>query len=244
MRADAGKKSIVESDIKFVVNPYDEFAVEEAIKIKETKGEGTVTVITLGPSRADEALRTCLAMGADDAIRINLEGSEIDALATAKILAKVISELPHDLILCGKQAIDDDLAEIGIVLAEKLGIPHVSVVTNLELSSNGNTAVCRKEIDGGTQTIETELPAVVTTQKGLNEPRYPALRGLMMAKKKEIKVHEIGALGLTEEELLPKYIIQNLSAPPARAKGKVLEGEPESTAAELVKLLKDEAKVI
>ncbi len=244
IRPDAAKKAIVETDIKFVVNPYDEFAVEEAIKIKEARSAGTVTVVTLGPARADEALRTCIAMGADEAVRLDDEGVELDARGAASLLAKVISELPCDLLLAGKQAIDDDLGAVSTLVAVQLGLPHVSVVTELDIAEDGRSALCRKEIDGGTQRVEVQLPAVVTAQKGLNEPRYPALRGLMMAKKKEIRVIDANSLGVSPEQLAPAYTVTGLSAPPAREKGKILEGEPAQTAAELVKLLKDEAKVI
>lgn len=233
---------INESGIKFILNPYDEFAVEEAIRIKETKG-GRVLVLTVGPPRADEALRTCIAMGADDAIRIDESPhAGLDALACARLLSKAITQAPFDLILCGKQAIDDDLGAVGTFIAEFLGLPHVAVVTKLELADG--KAICRKEIDGGTQKVEVGLPAVITAQKGLNEPRYPALRGLMLAKKKEIKVLTPASLGLAEQELTPVYRVQNLEVPPARGKGKILQGEPEYTAVELVRLLREEAKVI
>lgn len=244
VRGDATGKSIVESDIKFVVNPYDEYAVEEAVRIKEKSGAAAVTVLTVGPPRAEEALRTCLAMGADEAARIERgpEGS-IDQLGTAKLLAKVIRGMPYDIILCGKQAIDDDMAGLGALLAEELGLPHVSVVTRLELSGTG-AALCRKEIDGGYQTVETALPAVFSAQKGLNEPRYPALRGLMLAKKKEIKVHDASSLGIPAGELEPLFLTLKLHPPKTRGKGVVLQGEAETTAVELVRLLAEEAKVI
>ena len=233
---------IVETGIKFIVNPYDEFAVEEAIRIKEAKG-GKVVVVTIGPPRSEEALRTCIAMGADDAIRIDPSGlPDLDALGYAQLLAKAVSQAPFDLILCGKQAIDDDLGAVGTFVAELLGLPHVAVVTKLELA-NGK-AICRKEIDGGTQTVEVQLPAVISAQKGLNEPRYPALRGLMLAKKKEIRVLTPASLGLSADELRPAYKVEKLEAPPARGKGKILQGEPEVTAVELVRLLREEAKVI
>ncbi|MCR4437712.1 MAG: electron transfer flavoprotein subunit beta/FixA family protein [bacterium] len=232
---------IVESGIKFIVNPYDEFAVEEAIRIKEAKG-GHVLVVTVGPPRAEEALRTCIAMGADDAMRIDdSQLPELDALGRARLLSKAISKSPFDLILCGKQAIDDDLAAVGTFVAEFLELPHVAVVTKLELA-NGK-AICRKEIDGGAQTVELQLPAVITAQKGLNEPRYPALRGLMLAKKKEIAVVTPSSLGISAEELRPSYRVQQLESPPTRGKGKILQGEPETTAVELVRLLREEAKV-
>lgn len=233
---------IVEAGIKFIVNPYDEFAVEEAIRLKEAKG-GRVVAMTVGPPRSEEALRTCLAMGADDAVRIDPSGLPgLDTFGYAQLLAKAIAQDQFDLILCGKQAIDDDIGAVGTFVAELLGLPHVAVVTKLEIA-NGK-AVCRKEIDGGTQKIEVQLPAVVTAQKGLNEPRYPALRGLMLAKKKEIKVLTHSSLALAVDALRPTYQVEQLEVPPARSKGKLLQGEPEMTAVELVRLLREEAKVI
>ncbi len=243
---DSGKK-IVEQGIKFILNPYDEFAVEEALKVKEKLG-GTVTVYCLGPQRSVEAIRTALAMGADKSVHLDdpafLDG---DGYATAKALAEAIKKEPFDIIFCGREAVDEGKAEVGEMLAEFLGIPHVTFITSFELSDDGKKAVVKREVEGGEETFEVELPAVFTAQKGLNEPRYPSLPGIMKAKKKELKPVKAADLGLSPDEIGEagaRVSIVSLDYPPERPPGKILEGEPEEVVKELVKLLKEEAKVI
>ena len=176
---------IEEGGIKWVMNPYDEFAVEEALKLKEKSG-GEVTVVSVGPARAMETIRTALAMGADKGIHISdptLDGA--DGYTTAAALAAAIKGIPHDIIFCGQRAIDDDSAQVGAILAELLGIPQVTVVTKFELT-DGAVKVIRP-IEGAQLLIGCPLPALVTAQKGLNEPRYPTLIAIKRAKNKEIK---------------------------------------------------------
>lgn len=246
LRAD--KKGIEEDGINWIVNPYDEFAIEEAIRIKEKSG-GTVTLVTLGKARAVEALRTGLAMGADTAIHIcddAFDGS--DSFVAAKALAAAIKTVPHDLILCGHKAIDSDEVQGGARIAEALDLPQVYMVTKLELSGDGKSATCQRQIEGATVTVETPLPAVITCQKGLNEPRYPSLPGIMKAKKKEVKTFKAADLGLKPEEVGSNGAlveILEISLPAARPAGKVIDGaDPAVAAKELVKLLHEEAKVI
>jgi len=234
--------------IKYVMNPFDEFAVEESLKIKEKLG-GSVTIVCMGPDRATEAIRTALAMGADKGVHLNdpaFEGS--DSLGIAKLLAKAIGPLDCDLILCGKQAVDEDNAQVYAALAEILNIPHVSVVTNLEVGEDGKSAVAQREVEGGAKEIvETSLPAVVAAQKGLNEPRYASLPGIMKAKKKPIDKLDLAAVGFSADEVGgagAKVKLSDYTLPPERAAGKVLEGEVEEIAPEVVKLLREEAKVI
>ncbi len=172
---------IVTDEIKYVMNPYCEFAVEEALRIKEKFG-GQAILVSMGPARTVESLRTGLAMGADRSIHLNdpaFEGS--DAFTTAKALAETIKKESYDLILCGKQAVDDDMAQVGPSLAELLNIPHVTLITKLEISADKKKAKVEKEVDGGKEVIEVSLPAVLTCQKGLNEPRYASLPGIMKA---------------------------------------------------------------
>lgn len=238
--------SIIQDGVKFVVNPYDEFALEEAVRIKEKVG-GEVTVISLGPERAKEAIRTCLAVGADKAVHIWDESfANIDGMAAAKILAAKISTLQYDLILCGKQAVDDDMAYIGPALAALLRLPFVSVITKLNLSDDQKSATVHREIEGATEIIETELPAIFAAQKGLNEPRYASLQGMMKAKKKEIETVNAAALGFTPEQItaLIKTKIIRLSLPPPRPVGRVISGTPEEAVQTVVRLLREEAKVI
>jgi electron transfer flavoprotein beta subunit len=239
---------IITEGLKYVMNPYDEYAVEEALQIKEKLG-GTVTILCLGPDRATEAIRTALAMGADEAVHLNdpaFEGS--DSFTTANILAHAVKQMKYDLILTGKQAVDMDSSQVFGSLAELLGLPYVSVVVGLEISSDGKTATAKRETEGGVEEIiETPLPAVIAAQKGLNEPRYASLPNVMKAKRKEIKKLDLAALGLSAEEAGEKgskLKTKNFRLPPERKAGRKIEGEPAETAAELAKLLREEAKLI
>jgi electron transfer flavoprotein beta subunit len=240
-----GEKGISTDGVTFVINPYDEFAIEEALRIKEAKG-GEVTLITVGWDKAAEALRTGLAMGADKAVHLNdpafLNG---DAHSIAVALAKAAQKLEYDLILCGKQAIDFDNHQVGVRVAELLGLPHVAVVTKLELQDG--KAVAHREVEGGTEIVETPLPAVITAQKGLNEPRYASLKGIMQAKKKPLEAKKPADIGASADEVGQagaKTTILAMELPPERPAGRIVEGEPEDAARQVVKLLREEAKVI
>jgi len=238
---------IVTDDIKYVMNPYCEFAVEEALRIKEKFG-GQAILVTVGPQRAVEALRTGLAMGADRSIHLNdpaFEGA--DGLATAKALAGVIKKETFDLVLCGKQAVDDDLAQVGPSLAELLDLPHVTLITKLELFPDKKKAKVEREVEGGREVVEVNLPALFTCQKGLNEPRYASLPGIMKAKKKEVKPIDLAALGMPADQVGAagsKTKILRYIRPPSRPPGKIISGEVLDAAKNLVKLLREEAKVI
>ncbi|RJP65275.1 MAG: electron transfer flavoprotein beta subunit/FixA family protein [Candidatus Abyssobacteria bacterium SURF_17] len=240
-----GEKAISTDGVTFVINPYDEYAIEEALRIKEAKG-GDVTLISAGWDKAAEALRTGLAMGADKAVHLNdpafLGG---DAHSTAVALAKAIKKMEYDLILCGKQAIDYDNHQVGVRVAELLGIPHVAVVTKLELQDG--KAVAHREVEGGSEIVETPLPAVITAQKGLNEPRYASLKGIMQAKKKPLEAKKPADVDAAPNEVGQagaKTTVLTMTMPPERAAGRVVEGEPEDAAKQVVKLLREEAKVI
>jgi electron transfer flavoprotein beta subunit len=233
--------------IKYIMNPYDEFAVEEAIRIRDRLKDGTTVVaVSLGPDRVVEVLRTALAMGADDAIHVNdpaFEGG--DAMAGARVLAEVIRPLAADLILGGKQGIDDDAAQTIPAVAEFLGFAQALIVT--ELTIEGTTATARRRVEGGDEIVELTLPAAVTCEKGLNEPRYASLPGIMQAKKKEIKkvgladveleAGQAGAAGSTGK--LVRY-----HALPERPPVKMIPGDAAAQAKELARLLREEAKVI
>jgi electron transfer flavoprotein beta subunit len=243
-----GGVSVVTDNIKWVMNPYDEYAVEEALRIKEKFG-GEVTVVGVGPKRVTESIRTALAMGADKGILVD-DPSALgsDSLGVARILAAVIKDLDYNLVLCGKQGVDDDYGVVGSNLAELLGIPQVSVVVKLEVSGDGATIKALREVEGGSLVIEAPLPALVTAQKGLNEPRYASLPGIMKAKKKPLDVKTIADLGLDPAQVGEqgsKIKVVRLTAPAERTAGKIVEGEtPEEKAANLAKLLHEEAKVI
>jgi electron transfer flavoprotein beta subunit len=238
---------IVTDDIKYIMNPYCEFAVEEALRIKEKFG-GQAVLVTMGPQRAQEALRTGLAMGADRSIHLNdpaFEGA--DGWATAKALAEVIQKETFDLILCGKQAVDDDLAQVGPSLAELLNLPHATLITKLELFPDQKKGKVEREVEGGREVVEVNLPAVFTCQKGLNEPRYASLPGIMKAKKKEVKPVNLAALGLPADQVGvagSKTKILRYIPPPSRPPGKIISGEVPDAAQKLVRLLRQEAKVI
>ncbi|MDH4267477.1 MAG: electron transfer flavoprotein subunit beta/FixA family protein [Deltaproteobacteria bacterium] len=238
---------IVTDDIKYVMDPYCEFGVEEALRIKEKFG-GQVILVTMGQQKAVEALRTGLAMGADRSIHLNdpaFEGA--DGFTTAKVLAEAIQKESFDLILCGKQAVDDDLAQVGPSLAEILNLPQVTLITKLEISPDKKKAKVEREVEGGKEVIEVGLPAVFTCQKGLNEPRYASLPGIMKAKKKEVKLINQATLGLPADQVGAagsKTKIMKYISPPSRPPGKIISGEMIDAAKNLVKLLREEAKVI
>jgi electron transfer flavoprotein beta subunit len=240
-------KSIVKDDIKWVMNPYDEFGVEEALRLKEKFG-GEVTVVGLGPKRVTESLRTALAMGADKAVLVTddaLEGS--DPLATANALAAVIKALEYDLIFTGQRGVDDDNGLVGATLADRLDIPHISLVTKLEVSEDGTSLKANRPVEGQALIIETGLPALITAQKGLNEPRYASLPGIMKAKKKPLEEKSLNDLGLDAAQFgdaARKTVIMEITPPPQREAGKMIEGEtPEDKAAELARVLHEEAKI-
>jgi len=238
----ADKKSVDLTDVAFVVNPYDEFAVEESLQIKERLG-GQVIAAGAGGERAIAGLRTCLAMGADSAVLIRDESLEsADSFAVGSALAKACKELQPDLIFFGKHAIGVDNGQVPAVVAELLDLPQVSVVVKLEIQDRSFRA--EREIEGSHEIIEGRLPAVFTAQKGLNNPRYASLKGIMAAKKKEIQIRSLESLGLTSEDLRPRVVIEEISLPPPRPPGKILKGEVSETVQLLVKLLHEEAKVI
>jgi electron transfer flavoprotein beta subunit len=227
------KKSIREEDINFILNPFDEFAVEEALRIKETRG-GDVTVISLGPDRVSSAIRSALAMGADKAIRINLPVIPLDAQVTAMALAQVLQEEHYDLILTGKQAIDDDQAQMPSLLAEFLNLPAINVVTRLTLDVN--TVTAERQIEGGLERVTCNLPAIISAQRGLNEPRYASLKGIMASKRIQIQEKKVDPAA----ELIE---IRTFNYPPQKPPGRIVGSGP-AAVPELLRLLRDEAKVL
>lgn len=231
-----------------VMNPYDEFAVEEALRIRERKPGAEITLISLGPESFREVLKTGLAMGADKAVHLFDPAFEnLDNLGVAQALAKAIETLTYDLILCGRQAVDDDMAQVGPALAVLLKIPFVSVVTKLEFSDDYTQSRITRQIEGGAEVLESPLPLLLTCQKGLNEPRLPSLKGIMAARKKEIQVLDAAAIGFDPATLgqARNRIRQiDLVLPPQRKKGRVLEGALAETLPRLVRMLREEEKVV
>lgn len=232
-----------------VLNPYDEFAVEEAVRIREkAPEETTVTLLTLGPENFKDTLRKGLAMGADKAVHLLDSAFEgLDGLGVATALSKAVATLEYDLILCGRQAVDDDMAQVGPALAVLLGIPFVTVVTDLKISEDQKKAEVTRQIEGGSEIIAAPLPLLITCQKGLNEPRLPSLKGIMAAKKKEITILDAASIGFDGNAMgasANRVRETSLAMPPARKKGIILEGSPEETCSQLVQALRDDAKVI
>lgn len=232
---------ICEDGVKFVINPYDEYAVEEAVSIKEKHG-GEVTVVTVGPSRAETALRTALAVGADRAVIVDDESVFGDEYMISKVLASVAKRDTYDLIICGQMAVDDGAAQVGPRLAEEMGIPHISSITNMVIE-NGKVRV-EKDVEGDTEIIEAEMPVLVSAQQGLNEPRYPALPGIMKAKKKAIERIKVADLSLNIQEIVSKTEVVDQYLPREKSAGKILEGELPQQVSELVEMLRKEAKVV
>jgi electron transfer flavoprotein beta subunit len=230
----ADGKSIDEAGVKFVLNPYDEYAVEEALRLKEKAGAGEVAVIALGGDAAQETIRTALAMGADRGVLLKADRTPLDPLVVARALAEELKPGGFDLILCGKQAVDDTSHAVGVLVAELLGIPSVAAVAKLEIADGKGTA--EREIEGGVEVVSFALPAVVTAEKGLNEPRYPALKGIMAAKKKplEVKPAVLTPAGLDVIEL---------AYPPERQAGRIV-GEGADAVPALIDALRTEAKVL
>jgi len=235
-------KGIVENDVNWIVSPYDEFAIEEALKIKEAKG-GEVVLLTLGPDRAQSALRSGLAMGADSALHLKDPLFEkTDTLGTAWALASALKPLAPDLILMGQQGVGGDNAQVPGLVAEILDLPQVTMAVKIELQDG--RATIEREIEGAHETWEVTLPAVVSAQKGLNEPRYASLKGIMAAKKKLIETKGAADLSLTAEQLAPKTKVTALELPPPRAAVKMITGDADTQVKELLRLLHEEAKVI
>lgn len=232
---------IVEDSPEYVINPYDEYAVEEAIKVKEEQG-GEVTVVSVGPSRVENSLRTALAMGADKAILVDNESLVGDEYTISKVLAAVIRERPYDLILAGSMSVDNGASQVAQRIAEELNLPHVATAIELTIESDKVTVV--RDVEGNSEEIQTSLPLLVTAQQGLNEPRYPSLPGIMKAKKKPLERLSIEDLGLNLEDRSAKTEILDQFLPPKKEEGKILSGELDDQAKELVQLLYHEAKVI
>ncbi|GAB7389081.1 electron transfer flavoprotein subunit beta [Bacillaceae bacterium] len=229
---------VSEENVQWIINPYDEYAIEEAVRIKEQHG-GEVTVVTVGPERAESALRHALAMGADNAVLIkDINGDEY---TIAKVLALYAKDKGFALVLTGNQSIDNGAAQVGVRLAEELGVPHITSVVRLEL--DGEKAYVERDVEGETYKIEAKLPLLVTCQQGLNEPRYPSLPNIMKAKRKSIEQFDPGH-DIDAKEFSPKTKTVARYLPPKRNACVKIEDEPAKASQLLVKLLVEEAKVL
>lgn len=225
-------KTIDPAGVNYMLNPYDEIAVEEGLKLKE-KSSGEVVVVSLGTDANKETLRKALAMGCDKAVVLK-DNSPRDSFGVARALADYAKEYTPDIILCGKQSIDYDNAQVGGLVAEMLGLPSISVVVKLDVT--GDVIVAEREIEGGHEIVHSRLPAVIIAQKGLNQPRYPSLKGIMDAKRKLIEERVVA-------EIKPRVEVLTLKKPSPKPPGKIV-GTDTSAVSELVRLLHEEAKVI
>jgi len=234
---------IDETGLKFIVSPFDEIALEEAIRLKEKSG-GDVTVITFGPDRAQHGLREALARGATKAVHVKGDVSDADSLGIAKVLAAAIKSVPHDVVFLGKQGVGTDNALVGPMLAELLGYPQVNVVMHLEVGEGKLTA--HREIEGAEEVLEAPTPAVVTAQKGLNEPRFASLKGIMAAKKIAIDAKSVADLGLDENDVFKqRVVVVSMELPPEKSGGRKIDGsDPQNAAREILKYIKDEVKAL
>lgn len=231
--------------LEMVINPYDEYAIEEALKIKADKG-GEVVLLTAGPDSVKKTVRKGLAMGADRAIHISDDAvASADALGLAKMLAKAVEGAAADLVLCGREAVDHGRASVGAAVAEYLGWPQATDVVKCDASADGKLTV-EAERDGGHAVLEVTLPALLTTQKGLNEPRYASLKGIMKAKKKKIEAKSLSDLGLTADDVAPRTKIVALEVPAATEKSlRLFDGDDAATQAQAaVQALTEELKIV
>lgn len=242
------KGRIVSPGSPLILNPYDEFAIEEAVRIKEKNPDTEITLLSLGPAEFKDSIKRGLAMGADKAVHLMDEKfAGLDSFAVAKILSHCIKKNPFDLILCGRQSVDLDMAQTGPALATFLDISFVSVVTNIEFADDFRTAKITRQVEGGSETRQLTLPFLLTCQKGLNEPRLPSLKGIMAAKKKEVLTLSFAELELDEASFNTdknRVVQANLSLPPERKKGIILEGTETEMGSTLVRLLREDKKII
>ncbi|RCW47817.1 electron transfer flavoprotein beta subunit [Paenibacillus prosopidis] len=260
-------EGVDERDAKFVINPYDEYALEEAIRQRELLG-GQVIAVSCGPERSQEALRTALAIGADEAIRLESDGLPDDSYAVAAALAAVIEPLAPDLLFAGLFAVDSGAGSVALQVAERLHLPHASSAVKVTIVSAGELAslpaaealnapaglsaeryaVVERDVEGDTETVSIPLPALITAQQGLNEPRYPSLPGIMKAKRKPLRTitarELFGSGAAADENMANRTVRTQLLPPPPRAAGKILPGTPAEQAASLISLLQTEAKLL
>lgn len=231
-----------EDSAEFIINPYDEYAIEEALRLRD-EFNGEVTVVTIGGEEAEKELRTALAMGADRAVLIDNEDiEEGDEHSTSTILSAYFKDKEVDIILAGNVTVDGSSGQVGPRLAEELGIAAATTIT--KLSIEGNVATIERDVEGDIEIVETHLPLFVTCQQGLNEPRYPSLPGIMKAKKKPLEKLDLDDLDLDEEEVEGKTKTIDRFLPPVKGEGKILQGDIKLQVKELASLLQTEAKVI
>jgi len=237
LEIDANGRGVKTDALAYVINDWDNYCIEEAVRLQESLG-GSVTAITIGGEDDEEVLRRALAMGADRAVRIEPGTRELDGFVISKILAKAIQGMACDLVLTGVQADDDNNGSVGILLAEQLGLSHAAVVTGVEPA--GATATVRVELEGGMDEVSTiRLPSLLTIQTGINEPRYVSIMGIRKAGKKELTVIPLSDMGLSEDDLTPRTRIEEVFLPPETEGAEMIEGDAASVASELIRIIKE-----
>ncbi len=243
LRLNSSSTWIQETDLSFEINEPDIYALEEALRLKE-KHSGEVVLCTLGPARAQQALKEALAKGADRALHLDDPAFQgLDAFGVARAMAAAIRNEKPDLVLTGLQSDDYGFAQTGVILAELLGLPHSTII--MEIQVNGPSLHVKRELEGGWfQQMDLPLPAVLTIQSGINKPRYATLKGIMAAKSKPVKKLTPADLGLSAQDLAPRQRIAKIYIPPKSSQTEFLQGSPKEIAARLVDKLKNDARVI
>lgn len=240
------KQNIDMNGVRFITSPYDEFAIEEALRIKEKDG-GETTVISMGGNEVTDVLRDSLARGIDNALHLKDDDfNGLEPLSTAKVLAAAIRDGGYDLVFCGQQGVGGDNSQVPAMLAEFLDMPQATFVVKLEVQADAKKFKAERQIEGATEIVEGSLPAVVSAQKGLNEPRYPSIKGVMAARRKEITTRDAESLGLKGKvgASAAKVSVREMSLPATRPQGRKLEGDIDTQVKTLVQLLRSEAHVI
>lgn len=236
-QVEPGKKGIRREGLAFVINDWDNYAVEEAVQLKERFG-GSVTVLTIGVEDDEEVLRRALAMGADRAIRVASTRRDLDPWVLSAVLSKVVKDLPHDLVLTGVQADDDNWGSVGVMLAARLGLTHVAVVNRLRIE--GHEAAIHAELEGGLDEVsKVPLPALFTIQTGINEPRYVSIMGIRKASKKELRVVALEDLGLAPSDLEPRVTVEEVYLPPETAGAEIIAGDPSAVAERIIRIIRE-----
>ncbi len=237
LEIEPGKKEVDRESLAYVINDWDHYAIEEAVRLKE-QGGGTVTAVTIGSEEDEEVLRRCLAMGADQARRIDPGEQILDGQGTARVLARALADIPFDLILCGVQAEDDNQGMVGIMLAETLGLGHAAVVTGIE--SREGELIVQCELEGGMdERSRLRLPALLTVQTGINEPRYVSIMGIKKATKKPLAVIPLADLNFSPDDLAPRVLIEEVFLPPETGGAEMISGDPTQAAERILQLLKE-----
>ena len=237
LEIDPQKKDVKKDMLAYVVNEWDNYAIEEAVQLQEKYG-GQVTAVNIGSEEDEEVLRRCLAMGADRAVRVDPGERALDSYVTSRILAEVIKGLEFDLVLTGVQADDVNNGAVGNMLAEHLGVAHASVVIGVEPKEK--EAEIKIELEGGTDEVaKIRLPALLSIQTGINEPRYVSIMGIRKAAKKELSVMGLEELGLSEEDLAPRAIVEEVYLPPETEGAEMIEGDAATVAEEILRIVKE-----